>query len=396
MHEGADCAVTVVRCEFRGSATAAAAQRVLVGVYPDQMAVLAARCKKPVSVRDSVFRGHQRVIVIKGGSIALKGCTFESLVEGLHLRPVGSTVMQDCRSEERVAQGVSVSEGARAKISGCRFNGFREAISALQDTTISVVDTICTGASMGLSVKGAAVVRAQRLTFTGCNQAFAAETGHVQRTVVTLLDCVATGAQLTAVALQSPGVEARMQGCTLVGNKLGLSVIMGASVRVADTCVADCGVAAMVGEPKCSLEGECSLCGRSGVAGRACAWRALYTAAPRGVEGAACAHEGAVAAATLEDVVMTDCIIGVQANVAGRVAARRVDVRGAQAAYTLAWIGAAHVFRDCAASGGTQPAVLSRRIRGPELGYALEPEGVSGIVVRGGPPARANAFDLKV
>ena len=405
--DGANCAVSVVRCEF-----STAAGRLISGVMPEQVAVLALRCQRAVSVQDSTFRGHQRDIISDGG-ITVSGCTFlGGHGEGPNLLVTGSGTVRNCSFEGApggiaqrgfsarghrldvhgcvfeggVLEGISI-EGSQASISACRFDGGNKAIIAMRDAKVAVRDSECTGADVGLQANGATSVRAQRLTFTGCKDAVTVDAGAAQRTVMTLLDCVATGSELSCVSTVSAGVEVLVTGCTLEDSPVGLSVNSGASVRVVNSRVTDCGIGALVGMPKESLRLACRACGQSGASGMARAWRALHAGGPGGVEGAACVHEGAVAIATLEDVVMSGCTAGLQASCAGRVTAQKLDVRGAQIAYALTRIGDPHSFEDCTASGGSRPAVRSDRMLGPEEGYRLEPEACAGIQIRGGPPA---------
>ena len=420
--DGGDIAVKVMRCTLRGSGSAAAARRALAGFKPEQTAVLATGCNVALAVQDCTFRGHQRDFLVDSCSTDVSGCTFFGGVgEGPNFQITGSGTVWDCRFEGApggvvlrggsehmdhggvdhagmhgctfqagVATGVLICEGAKATISTCRFSGCKRAIFARRDVTVTVRDSDCTGADVGLDVYDATAVRAERLTFSGCEQAVTVESRRAQRatqpTVTTLVDCVATGSDRGAVVTLSSGVEVHMRGCTVEDSRVGLSVEPGSSMRAVATRMTGCRVAASVGFPESMLGERCRVCGMSGEAAVARAWRALRAAGPGGVQGAACAHAGAVAVLALQDVVMSDCAIGVQARGCGRVAARRLDVQGAAGAYILTRIGAAHVFEECTASGGAAPAVQCERVLGPEQRYKVEPEACVGIEVRGGPP----------
>ena len=417
--DGADYAVSAVQCEFRGSASAGAARRVLAGVIPEQTAVLATHCLQAVSVQDSTFSGHQRDIVTDGCSIDVSGCTFLlGCGDGPALQLAGSGTLRGCSFDgapagisvcgargrvRRVevqrcgfrdaAEGFSVRDGAHATISACSFEGCKKAISAAQDTTVAVLDSKCTGADIGLAVCGAAAVRAQRLSLTACKEAVNVDAGRAERTVVTLTDCVATRVGFSALSTRSHrGVQVSLSGCTLEGAQMGLFINAGADVRVRDTRITGCRVGALAGTPEMLLENPCLVCGRYGPVAKAHAWEALHTAGPGGVEGAECVHEGAVVAVTLEDVVMSECVVGLQASGDSRVTARRLDVRGAEVAYSLTRIAAAHVFEDCNASGGSRSAVQVGRMLGPAEQYKDEMETCPGIHVRDGPPAPPNTL----
>lgn len=406
----ANCAVTAVRCDFQGSDSAVAARRVLAGVLPEQAAVLAIRCQQPVLVQDCRFHGHQRDFFVDGCPLEISGCTFlGGHAEGANMQLTGGGTVRGCRfegspggivlrgSRERarhaevlkvrgcvfgaaVVDGVSIIEGAEAAISACRFDGCKRAMLACRDTSLEVCDTNCTRADVGLEVCGASTVRAERLTLTNCKDAVSVRAEGLQGTAVALLGCVATGSMSGAVLAES-GVQMLVSGCTLEDSGVGLAVAPGASVRVVDTIVAGCNIGAAIGMPEETLEVECGVCGQSGAAAMQSAWRALHA----GQAAGACAHQGAGALATLEDVIISACITGLQASGAGRVSARRLDVRGASEAYSLMRIGGAHAFEECTASGGSKPSVVSQRMLGPEHQYTVVPEECIGIQYRDEP-----------
>lgn len=128
-----------------------------------------------------------------------------------------------------MVEGVSICDGAKASIAARHFDSCKKAIVALEDTELIMRETECIGADNGLEVSGAAAVRAEPLTLTGCQEAVTVGAGDAQHTVTPLADCVATGSTVGAVATCSPGVEFLVTGCSLEDSPVGLDVAPGSS-----------------------------------------------------------------------------------------------------------------------------------------------------------------------
>lgn len=79
VRDGAEGAVTAVRCNFRGGGRATSTdstEDVLAGVSPMQTRVQALNAPTPMVVQDSMFRGLQRDVADEGCAINGSGCTF--------------------------------------------------------------------------------------------------------------------------------------------------------------------------------------------------------------------------------------------------------------------------------------------------------------------------------
>jgi len=207
--------------------------------------------------------------------------------------------------------------------------------------------------------------------------------GPAERSVVRLTECVLVGAAHAGVCLPDVGASAVLESCTVKKCIMGIIMRPGTSAHISKTTFAECDAGVTIGAIEDNMTAECTTCGRSAAAGLARVWQQLSAARPAAVLGARCMHEGAVAFATLNDVNICGCSIGMAAHVTGRVDAKNVSVQGAHISYLLARVagGVPNRFAGCLAKLGNAPSVASSCMLGPQHGYQSVHDAVPGIAV---------------
>lgn len=377
--------VTAVECVFAGiqeqcAGKADAGNRDDRALFFDKKASRAIIMNDPadqVSIRDSMFVGNERdVMYMGGGSLQIGGCTFlgrradykglslelfgtGARVEGCTFQEAGHAVVvqgsgcviKGCRFLGGVDGAVLLMASGVASIADCQFEGCIIAIEAQQGTTVTVTDCKSTGAEVALYVNGAASAEAVRLMSQGGDVGVLVSDGG---TVLKLADCAIFGAATIGLHLRHAGSSASVERLDVEECGMGLLVSPGANVRVARSQIRRCHEGATIG------------------------WNEGNMARGR-------VHEGTVARATLEEVVIHQCGAGLTVEVSGCVHGKRVDVMAAQeSSYKMRRFAGAevNVFEECRAWVGRPPSVSACVVQGPEGEYAGVPEEVPGIEVQ--------------
>lgn len=209
--------------------------------------------------------------------------------------------------------------------------------------------------------EGGGVLTASRVTARGgkwgvlAHQCFVATTGNRivsnRGAEVRLLECVLQAEQ-EAVFVSGQRVEADVALCELSSPYIGLVVMSGAVARVTKTTLKECGCGLLVGERDHELQELCEVCGHRGPQGLRRAWEALVGASEcTRPESTGCAHRGARACATVEEVAILGCkLTGLTVTPHGRVEASNVSVAGSPLGFEVVCLeGREHEnqFSDC-------------------------------------------------